>query len=203
MISDHEISTFLRRMCAVVDGVTLDYIAVLVRDSPKSWPEWSQVRVDDKPVDAVIAEVLGHVHDIGESATQENRASYAIRLKLFRAKSPAGSKTFNSNLDAGAERDEGDETPKEAMVATIKELRLFGTSIGAELAARAGDGYRLAVDLVKENASLRSELTEVRIKLAQAEMLLEQDDQSEGKLLETLLPAVIARLGMPMPPQPP
>ena len=157
-MNERAISEWVTRACAVVDGVTPDYIAVHVRAAAKSWPEHASVRVEDRSPAAVVEEVVGHVRDIAESSGAEGRNGWAVRLKLYRAKSPAGSKTFSSGAPAGSDPETGDDdaerSPKSEMVATIRELRMLAVHTVGELASQSTHGWQLASKLAEQNAQL-------------------------------------------------
>ena len=163
MSLETEIRAWTLRSCALVDGVPLDYISILVRAAAKSWPEHACVRVEGRPPDDVVAEVLGHCADVAESSLAEGHPGVAIRLKLVRGKTAAGSKTFRSGGGpAGSDHESEDETPKDALVATIRELRMLTGAVTSELAAQSTHGWKLAQELVKENAKLTLQLAESR-----------------------------------------
>ena len=196
-MSERAVREWVERACAVVDGATADYIAVHVRAAPKSWPEHAAVRVESRPTADVIEEVLGHVRDVGESAAAEGRGGWAVRLKLYRAKMPAGSKTFSSagsappGSDAETEPDE-ERSPRSEMVATIRELRQLSVHVTAELASQSTHGWQLAHKLAESNASLvaRNAQLEAAVKLgAQSE----SDPLRDG--LAQLLPQLPMILG--------
>lgn len=200
MSVESDVKAWTKQACALVDGVPLDYIAIHVRAGAKSWPEHASVRVEQRPADDIVEEVSGHVLDIGESARSEGRNSWAVRLKLVRAKTPAGSRTFNSNSAPGGgreEEDDGLESPKEALVATVQELRRFGVEMGRELGARASDGYKLAMDLSAKNQALLELLMESNAKVAILEGLRENQtdpiDKSIGEALVNL-PTTLANM---------
>ena len=168
MSMDSDIRTWLERACALVDGVPLDYVAIHYRQSSKSWPEHASVRVEGRPPADVITEVLGHVGDVAESAVAEGHGGVAIRLKLVRAKSPAGTRTFRGpGGPAGSDStsDEADDSPKGALVATVHELRLLTGAVVSELASQSAAGWKLANDLQGQCARLSEQLAEARAEI--------------------------------------
>jgi hypothetical protein len=159
MFAEKAIAEWVGRACALVDNVTADYIAIHVRSGPKSWPEHATVRVESRtPVD-VIEEVIGHVRDIGESAGAEGRGGAAVRLKIYRAKTPAGSRTFSSigSHPVGSDPvrdDDEDGTPRGELSATVRELRHLVVAMGADLAQQATHGWQLAIRQQEQIATL-------------------------------------------------
>ena len=149
MFAEKSISEWTTRACALVDGVTADYIAIHVRAGPKSWPEHATVRVESRAPAEVAEEVIGHVRDIGESAGAEGRGGAAVRLKIYRAKMPAGSRTFSSlgSHPAGSDpvTDDEEGTPRGELAATVRELRHLVVAMGADLATQATHGWQLAI----------------------------------------------------------
>ena len=195
---DRELTEWLRRGAALVDGATLDYVAIHYRAGAKSWPEHATVRVDDRPIDDVIADVIGHVSDIVESGSAEGReGAVPVRLKLVRAKTPAGSRTFRpagSVLGSDPERDStDDDSPKGAMVATIHELRLLVGAISSELAGQSTNGWKLANELAAQNSKLTMALAESRAEGKYALAAPPQDDVTRMAL--ELLPKLPELLG--------
>lgn len=165
MSMENDIRTWLERACALVDGVPLDYVAVHVRQSAKSWPEHASVRVEGRPPADVIAEVIGHVSDVNESAIAEGHGGVSVRLKLVRAKSPAGTRTFRGvQGPAGSDSasDEADDSPRGALVATVHELRILTGAVVSELASQSAAGWKLANDLQGQCARLSEQLAEAR-----------------------------------------
>jgi hypothetical protein len=149
LFAEKSISEWTLRACALVDGVTADYIAIHVRAGPKSWPEHATVRVESRAPAEVAEEVIGHVRDIGESAGAEGRGGAAVRLKIYRAKMPAGSRTFSSlgSHPAGSDpvTDDEEGTPRGELAATVRELRHLVVAMGADLATQATHGWQLAI----------------------------------------------------------
>jgi len=193
---DSDIRGWLERACALVDGVPLDYIAIHYRQSAKSWPEHASVRVEARPTPDVIAEVLGHVSDICESATAEGHAGVGIRLKTVRSKTPAGTRTFRSAggpAGSDSERDEADDSPRGALVATVHELRLLTGAVVSELASQSAAGWKLANELATQNARLSAQLAEVRAE-AKLATTAQQPDQL-AQLAADFLPALPGMLG--------
>lgn len=169
MIPERGVTEWIQRACAIVDGVTADYVAIHVRQGPKSWPEHATVRVESRAPADVVEEVLGHLRDVGESAGAEGRGGFAVRLKVYRAKMPAGSKTFTSAAGHPAGSDTvadeaGELDPRGEVAATVRELRHLVVSMGADLAQQASHGWQLAIkqqeqigQLVVRNANLEAE----------------------------------------------
>ena len=192
---DREVTDWLKRGMALVDGVGLDYIGVHYRAGPKSWPEHASVRVESRGPDDVVQEVLGHVADIVDSGTAEGREGVPVRLKLFRSKAAAGSRTFRppggpAGSDPERTGDE-DESPKGAMVATIHELRLLVGVGFSELASQSTNGWKMATELATQNARLTLQLAQ-----AQAELRVGNAPQTDDvtKMALDFLPQVPAML---------
>lgn len=196
MSLDNEIRGWLERACALVDGVPLDYVAVHYRQSAKSWPEHASVRVESRPTADVIGEVLGHVQDICESATAEGHGGVGIRLKTVRAKTPAGTRTFRSAggpAGSDSDRDEADDSPKGALVATVHELRLLTGAVVSELASQSAAGWKLATELASQNARLSAQLAEVKAEAKLAATSSQPDQLTQ--LAADFLPALPGMLG--------
>ena len=196
MSLDSEIRSWLERACALVDGVPLDYIAIHYRQSAKSWPEHASVRVESRPTPDVIAEVLGHVQDVCESATAEGAGGVGIRLKCVRAKTPAGTRTFRTAggpAGSDSERDEADDSPRGALVATVHELRLLTGAVVSELASQSAAGWKLATELASQNARLSAQLAEVKAEAKLAVATPPPDQLSQ--LAADFLPQLPAMLG--------
>lgn len=159
MFQEKAVGEWVTRACALVDGVTADYIAVHVRAGPKSWPEHATVRVESRAPAEVAEEVIGHLRDIGESAGAEGRGAASVRLKVYRAKMPAGSRTFSSmgSHPPGSDpvRDDDDDgTPRGELAATVRELRHLVVAMGADLAQQATHGWQLAIRQQEQIATL-------------------------------------------------
>jgi len=194
MSLESDVRDWTTRGCGLVDGVTLDYIAVHVQQTSKSWPEHASVRVESRRTEDVVVEVLGHVSDIVESAAAEGKNGVALRLKLYRAKGAAGTRTFRQGGPAGSDIEASeDETPKDAMVATIRELRLLATAAVSEQATTAAAGWRLALELVKENAKLTTQLATARV---EAQLVKPEEDTTMRAAMDLLpqLPGMLASL---------
>jgi hypothetical protein len=175
VFQEKSITEWTTRACALVDGVTADYIAIHVRAGAKSWPEHATVRVEGRAPADVADEVIGHVRDIGESAGAEGRGAAAVRLKVYRAKMPAGSRTFSSlgSHPPGSDpvRDDDDDTsPRGELAATVRELRHLVVAMGADLATQATHGWQLAIRQQEQIASLtaRNAHLEAVVKLGDA-----------------------------------
>lgn len=195
--SETDVRRWVTGACALVDNVTLDYIALHVQHGRStSWPEHASVRVESRSPEAVIADVLAHLADIAESA--DGSIAPAVRLKAWRAKSPAGSRTFRPIGVAG--REEGpapdvDETPVGALVSAVRELRLLAGATAAELAGQAAAGWRMAIELQKAQAGLLAELAELRAIVKLGPPQSGGGMELAGKLLSDLpivLPALAA-----------
>ena len=198
MSMENDIRSWLERACALVDGVPLDYVAVHVRQSAKSWPEHASVRVESRPPADVIAEVIGHVADVNESAIAEGHGGVSVRLKLVRAKTPAGTRTFRGvqgPQGSDADRDEADDSPRGALVATVHELRLLTGAVVSELASQSAAGWKLANDLQGQCARLSEQLAESRAEARYA-MAPAQTDEVSKMAMEFLpqLPALFGTL---------
>lgn len=188
MAMEHDIRSWLERACALVDGVPLDYVAVHVRQSAKSWPEHASVRVENRPPADVIAEVIGHVSDVNESAVAEGHGGVSVRLKLVRAKTPAGTRTFRGvqgPAGSDTDRDEADDSPRGALVATVHELRLLTGAVVSELASQSAAGWKLANDLQGQCARLSEQLAEAR---AEARYVTAPQTDEVSKMAMEFLP---------------
>lgn len=188
MAMEHDIKSWLERACALVDGVPLDYVAVHVRQSAKSWPEHASVRVENRPPADVIAEVCGHVSDVNESAVAEGNGGVSVRLKLVRAKTPAGTRTFRGvqgPAGSDSDRDEADDSPRGALVATVHELRLLTGAVVSELASQSAAGWKLANDLQGQCARLSEQLAEAR---AEARYVTAPQTDEVSKMAMEFLP---------------
>jgi len=189
---EHDIKSWLERACALVDGVPLDYIAVHVRQSAKSWPEHASVRVENRPPADVISEVIGHVSDVNESAIAEGHGGVSVRLKLVRAKTPAGTRTFRGvqgPAGSDSDRDEADDSPRGALVATVHELRLLTGAVVSELASQSAAGWKLANDLQGQCARLSEQLAEAR---AEARYVTAPQTDEVSKMAMEFLPQLPA-----------
>lgn len=196
---ERTVRDWVERSCATVDGATLDYISVCARVAPKSWPEHASVRVDGRPTLDVLEEVTAHVRDVAESADAEGRGGWAVRLKAYRAKMPAGSKTISSRGDAVSGSDPEADEPvgdaKSETVGVIRELRHLVVHLGGELGANATHGWQLAakqqeviVQQYRELADLRA-----RVKYEQAEAPPDPVMQAAASVLP-LLPTLLQGL---------
>lgn len=166
VIEDH-----VRKASALYAGVPLDYVAVFT--GPKVQTEFAHVRFGDRPPEEAIAEVLAHIATVGESAAEDGETSAAVRVKYYRGKQPAGSKTFrtgtapgeapSSSLAAGSAY-HPDEMKSEFVV-VVRELRQLSTGVVTQLAEQGQAGWKFAANLagqnqvlIVENAKLRAEL---------------------------------------------
>ena len=199
MFSERSISEWVVRACAIVDGVSADYIAIHVRQGAKSWPEHATVRVESRAPAEVAEEVIGHVRDVGESAGAEGRGGASVRLKVYRAKMPAGSRTFTSigSHPPGSDpvRDDDDEgTPRGELTATVRELRHLVVAMGADLAAQATHGWQLAIRQQEQIATLTARNAHLEAQLQVAGR--EANDPMKDALAQMLpqLPMLIASL---------
>jgi hypothetical protein len=146
----------------------------------------------------VIAEVIGHVADVNESAIAEGHGGVSVRLKLVRAKTPAGTRTFRGvqgPQGSDADRDEADDSPRGALVATVHELRLLTGAVVSELASQSAAGWKLANDLQGQCARLSEQLAEARAEARYA-MAPAQTDEVSKMAMEFLpqLPALFGTL---------
>jgi hypothetical protein len=166
-ISEQDVTSWCKRALALVDGVTLDYLALQVAEGRRSWPAWATVRADGRNEGDVIAEMLAHIRDVGESATANGKAGYKVRIIAYRAKSPAGSRTFASigTSDSDAE-DTADGTPAGEIAATIGDLRRVVVAQSEMLSVHGAKGWELALRVVGESAQIRAENAELRGQLA-------------------------------------
>lgn len=196
MSLEGDVRDWTTRACALVDGVPLDYIAIHVQAAAKSWPEHASVRVESRRAEDVVTEVLGHVSDVTESAAAEGRNGVAFRIKLYRAKNNAGTRTFRTAggpLGSDLDTEEG-ETVKEATVQVIRELRLLCASTTAELASQSSQGWRLAGELAKENAKLTMQLANSRIEAQLSAPPPPDDGMKMAMELLPQLPGILANL---------
>jgi len=165
------IEEHLRKASALYAGVPLDYAALFT--GPKVQTEFAHVRFGDRPPEEAIAEVLAHVQTIGEAAADDGETVAAVRIKFYRGKQPAGSKTFrtgsapgeapSSSLAAGSAY-HPDEMKSEFVV-VVRELRQLSTGVVTQLAEQGQAGWKFAANLagqnqvlIVENAKLRAEL---------------------------------------------
>jgi len=199
MFQEKSITEWVTRACAIVDGVAADYVAVHVRAGAKSWPEHATVRIEGRPPADVVDEVIGHVRDVGESAGAEGRGAAAVRLKVYRAKMPAGSRTFSSlgSHPPGSDpvRDDDDDgSPRGELAATVRELRHLVVAMGADLAQQATHGWQLAIRQQEQIATLtqRNAHLEAIVKVGEASGSDPLRDALTGLLPQ--LPMILASL---------
>ena len=198
MFAEKAITEWVTRACAIVDGVTADYVAVHVRAGPKSWPEHATVRIEGRPPADIVEEVIGHVRDVGESAGAEGRGGAAVRLKIYRAKMPAGSRTFSSlgSHPPGSDpvNDDEDASPRGELAATVRELRHLVVAMGADLAQQATHGWQLAIRQQEQIATLtqRNAHLEAIVKVGEASGSDPLRDALTGLLPQ--LPMILASL---------
>ena len=198
MFAEKSITEWVTRACAIVDGVTADYVAVHVRAGPKSWPEHATVRIEGRPPADIVEEVIGHVRDVGESAGAEGRGGAAVRLKIYRAKMPAGSRTFSSlgSHPPGSDpvNDDEDASPRGELAATVRELRHLVVAMGADLAQQATHGWQLAIRQQEQIATLtqRNAHLEAIVKVGEASGSDPLRDALTGLLPQ--LPMILASL---------
>jgi hypothetical protein len=198
MFAEKAITEWVTRACAIVDGVTADYVAIHVRAGPKSWPEHATVRIEGRPPADIVEEVIGHVRDVGESAGAEGRGGAAVRLKVYRAKMPAGSRTFSSlgSHPPGSDpvNDDEDGSPRGELAATVRELRHLVVAMGADLAQQATHGWQLAIRQQEQIATLtqRNAHLEAIVKVGEASGSDPLRDALTGLLPQ--LPMILASL---------
>lgn len=198
MFAEKSITEWVTRACAIVDGVTADYVAVHVRAGPKSWPEHATVRIEGRPPADIVEEVIGHIRDVGESAGAEGRGGAAVRLKIYRAKMPAGSRTFSSlgSHPPGSDpvNDDEDASPRGELAATVRELRHLVVAMGADLAQQATHGWQLAIRQQEQIATLtqRNAHLEAIVKVGEASGSDPLRDALTGLLPQ--LPMILASL---------
>ncbi len=173
-ITEQQVSDFVRKSCALVDGQPLDYISITVNSatSRRSFTEHAKVQVGaDKTPNQVASEVWEHVDNILASATEERRSECTVRMHLYRAKATAGSRSFSTPLaphvdasDDGESADGGNMAG--ALVAGMRELRMTVNKLVDSHQVMATEGWRLAADAIKAERALLKENTELQIALA-------------------------------------
>lgn len=189
---------WVERACAIVDGVTADYIAVHVKAGPKSWPEHASVRVESRAPADVVEEVVGHVRDVSESTDAEGRAGWAVRLKLYRAKSPAGSKTFSSagTAPAGSDPesdDDGAPTRAGEVACVVRDLRHTVVHLAGELSSQATHGWQLAAKQHETMTAQAQRIAQLEAQLALAQGANADDPMAKAAAeLVPQIPAIIA-----------
>jgi hypothetical protein len=136
--------------------------------------EHAKVIVGDKSANDVANETWGHVEDILESAGNEGKSEAVIRFLLYRNKAPAGSTTMRSDVapTSGA-REDDDEIGNNAsmagaLVGVVKELRLANKDLLGVVQQAAGEGWRVAGELMKQNQVLQNDKSELQIAMVVA-----------------------------------
>jgi hypothetical protein len=136
--------------------------------------EHAKVIVGDKSTNDVANETWGHVEDILESASNEGKSEAVIRFLLYRNKAPAGSTTMRSDVapTSGA-REDDDEIGNNAsmagaLVGVVKELRLANKDLLGVVQQAAGEGWRVAGELMKQNQVLQNDKSELQIAMVVA-----------------------------------
>lgn len=173
-ISESDIRTWVNKACAIIDGATLDYLTITIPSSrsARSFIEHAKIVVNDKSPISVGDEVWEHVSDVIESAANEGKSEAVIRIMLYRAKASAGSKTWRTDVAPGNNnRDEDDEyggsnALANALVQSNKEFRLANKDLLGVVQAAAGEGWKLAGEMLKANQKLQQDNTELQIVLA-------------------------------------
>lgn len=175
-ISESAVKQWVSKSCALIDGATLDYLTVCIPSTraARSFIEHAKVLCGDKSTNDVCNEVWGHVEDILESSANEGKSEVAIRFLLYRNKAPAGSTTMRSDIAPRGNTDEDDDSGNNntnmanALVGVVKELRLSNKDLLGVVQQAAGEGWRLAGDMMKANQKLQQDNTELQIVLAMA-----------------------------------
>lgn len=182
-ISESGVRMWVGKACAVVDGATLDYLSVSIPSTraARSFIEHAKVVVGDKSATSVATEVWGHVEDILQSAANEGKSEVVIKILLYRMQAPAGSTTFRSDIAPNGGSNDDDDSGSNstnmanALVSTVKEMRLANKDLLNVVQAATGEGWKLAGDMLKANQALQKDNTELQIALV-ASSQSEKDD---------------------------
>lgn len=197
-----EMTSWLRKALAVEGERTTERIEVLTRSGPKSWPQHASVPCDGRTPDAIVTEVLEHVSDIIDSAKEEGRGTWAVRLRRYVGGAPAGSRTFGSQAGApGGSDPEPDGDAKSETVAVIRELRMVSVEFASRLASSADSGWKMSIALAKEVGELRKENAELSVALGLADQkdngAMKQLTEAAVPMLPQLLQALAVKLSTP------
>jgi hypothetical protein len=183
-----EITDWLSTELAPVDGVSADYVAVRVRESPRSWTQRVRVQADGKDPAAVRDRVLTVLRDVVADADTENRPTVAVKLHVYRAKEETACRTFAGGevIDPNARAD-GDGTREGETVAVVRELRTTIGALASSVERMGSGGIRMALEVMQDNRRLQEEVAQLRA----ANVLAEQGQEDPtSKMIADLLPVV-------------
>jgi hypothetical protein len=170
-ISESDVRAFVTKACAVVSGHGLDYLTVCVPSSRsnKSFVEHAKV-MGDRSAEEIASETWGHIEDIISSAVNEGKSEALIRIFLYRAKAPGGSRTFRTDLAPNSyqedSEDSGNTSLAAALVSTNRELRLALKDSLEIVQQNAGAGWKLLAESMKAEREARNEANDLKILLA-------------------------------------
>jgi len=172
-IAESDVRLFITKSAAMVDGHLLDYLTVTIPNgrAARSWSEHAKVICGDRNAKEICDEVWGHIDDILSSAQNEGKSEALIRIHLYRAKAPSGSRTFRTDLAPNGSDMDGDDdygngqAMAGAMVAGMRELRLTVKDLLGTVQMSAGEGWKLAHEFMKQSAKLTQDNTELQIAL--------------------------------------
>lgn len=153
---------FVRRGCAITDGVQLEYLTITVQEE-RRWLQRARVPVSNRAPDAVWSETREHIEDIAESAHTENRRKAKYRILLYKSNGETcGIRTFDVDGDPdGTAEGDGDGTIKGETLGVIRELRILVSDTTSALTRQGDSGWKMALALTVDNQRLYRENMEL------------------------------------------
>jgi len=193
-ISESATRSWVTKACALVDDAPLDYLSVSIPSTraARSFQEHAKVLVGSKAASIVAGEVWGHFEDIINSAASEGKSEVVIKIFLYRLSAPAGNTTFRTDVaPMGGVTDDEDSGSNNtnmanAMVSVVKELRLSNKDLLGVVQASAGEGWKLAGELLKSSQKLQVENTELQIVLASQQVGEPKDDPMKQLMVKAV-----------------
>jgi hypothetical protein len=186
-IAESDVKHWITKACAMVDGHLLDYIAISIPSSrtARSFVEHAIVKVDQKSADIVCSEAWDHITNIIASAEMEGKAEVCFKILLYRAKAPAGSRTWRTDTGPNAYQSEHDDNEtgsitsmSGALVAAMRELRMGNRDLTEAVMKAAGEGWKLAGLTLEREREMNNKLHDTELALA----LTGNDDDEIKKL---------------------
>ena len=175
-ITESDIKSYVTKACAIVDGAPLDYLTVNVPNgrTSRSFQGHATVVVGNKPIQQVCDETWGHVEDVVSSAAQEGKSEAIIKIILYRAKGPAGSRTWRTDTaPIGGDNAEDEFSNVSgmagALVGAVREMRFTIKDLVGAIQASAMEGWRIAGEAIKAERQSTNDKAELMIALSQSQ----------------------------------